>query len=133
MSLRESSQHAKAHSDSIWSLTWTSSSQLLSSSVDETVKVWRQPTTDSNSNSSSSSGDSTNTSKWSLTEPTYVLSANNVFSAKEATQLQNDNSLPASAGILSAVGTKDNKTVITSSMDGAIRIYELNETPKQKH
>ncbi|KAJ1460957.1 WD40-repeat-containing domain protein [Pelagophyceae sp. CCMP2097] len=41
MSLRPERRIENAHEDGIWSLCWTSRGQLVTGSVDETVKVWK--------------------------------------------------------------------------------------------
>lgn len=115
MSLRELSVQAGAHGDAIWSVDWRSG-LLLSGGVDETLKVWE----------AASSSDET---KPASAQPKYIASAQTIINPAT----QPDQVLPLSASLsLLTVLTLPSGLLVTSSMDGMIRVYDAEKLESRR-
>jgi WD40 repeat protein len=118
MSIRELSVQS-AHSDAVWSVSWPESSTISTGGVDALLKIWNVT-----SGEEGSAGGVKVDSK-----PRLTANGQTVLSAAAIAEGQ---VLPVSASLslLSVVSVPNSSLVVTSSMDGSLRIYD---TAKGEH
>jgi WD40 repeat protein len=145
MSIRELSQSAAAHSDAIWSVDWSSvpqspaadpaaaaaadaapaqpaQQQLLTGGVDELLKVW----------SVSGGGADGGSSLKVDSKPRLTASGQTILSAQAQAEGQ-VLPLSASLSLLSVVSVPNSSLVVTSSMDGLLRVYDVSAQGPAQH
>lgn len=132
MSIRELTQ-APAHSDAIWAVDWSASAQggaqqqILTGGVDELLKVWAVAGSGSDNAEAGAPAAAAAPGSVKLeSKPRFTASGQTILSAQAQAEGQ---MLPLSASLslLSVVSVPNSSLVVTSSMDGLLRVYDVEK------